>query len=440
MKYIGEYWSRSKTYRVLLSLAILYALVRLTFQTFLFIDALDPVAMAEGEQVSATLQDSYIAAAQHFQAREDLYLKDALIHAEQHYLYSPAFALFLTPFLLLPLQSLLPLLLIIHVATYMLLYIGWAQIFEQHNLFPIARQWARLLPLYLVFSAFWDDIAYMSMYILVALFLTFLTSALLQEKVGWASFWLGAVLLPFELQWAVALILPLLLGRYRFFFKLLAGTALAYLIVSGITIAIGGFDYGIRQYQDYFSFLIHFTRDYPWWGPNKPFLGYNHSIMQSVLYFLGISAANMRLATIIKLILLLPLGWIGLKFIRRPSKEAANEIPGTALALAFALYLATFIWLELVWEVTIGVFIFAYLLATAEQRQTRILLWVFFGLYALLDVWRVLSYAVLRDKVLTQAGYVLTDPLIYAPWIMLVILVFYAVLLLRLNKLSMKLP
>jgi hypothetical protein len=55
---------------------------------------LRPEAVAEGAQVSADLQQSYIASAQHFQAREDLYLKGSLEHIEAHYLYSPAFAFF----------------------------------------------------------------------------------------------------------------------------------------------------------------------------------------------------------------------------------------------------------------------------------------------------------------------------------------------------------
>ena len=133
----------------------------------------------------------------------------------------------------------------------------------------------------------WDDFSYMNTYILIALFATFLIEAVLQENLVWASFWLGAVILPIKPHWAFALVLPLLLGRYRFFLKLLLGAALAYLIVAGITILAGGFDYGIRQYQDYFAFLSKLTRDYPWWGPDRPFLGYNHSIMQIVLYLLG---------------------------------------------------------------------------------------------------------------------------------------------------------
>ena len=438
MKYIREHWSQSKTFRVLLVLAIIYAVLRLLTQVFLFSDALRPEAVAEGVQISADLQQSYIASAQHFQARENLYMKGSLEHVEAHYLYSPAFAFFFSPILLLPLYILLPLMLIIHVGAYALLYVWWSKIFEQNNLTNIARQWANLLPLYLVFSAFWDDLSYMNTYIIVALFATFLIDAILKEKLGWAAFWLGAVILPLKPHWAFALALPLLLGRYRFFFKLLGAAVLAYIIVAALTIVAGGYEYGLRQYQDYFAFLVRLTRDYPWWGPERPFLGYNHSIMQIVLYVFGVSTTNMRLATILKLILLLPLGWIVLKFLRNPIKLAGKDVPETALALVFALYLGAFIWLDMVWELSLGIVIFAYLLATSSQKWIRGVLWALFGVYALLDIWRLVSYMALGDNVLYQGAYVLSDPLIYIPWIMMVLLAFYAILLVRLNRFSIK--
>jgi hypothetical protein len=438
LKFASEHWSASKAYRALLLAAILYAVLRLAIQVFLFSDAMRPEAIAEGVQVSADLQQSYIASAQRFQAREDLYLKGSLEHVEAHYLYSPAFALFFKPILLLPLQILLPLMLVIHVVAYALFYVWWARIFEQNNLTALSKQWARLLPLYLVFSVFWDDLAYMNTYIIIALFATLLIDAILQEKLGWAAFWLGAVILPIKPHWAFALALPLLLGRHRFFFQLIAGSAIAYLIVAGITIAAGGFEYGIRQYQDYFGFLARLTRDYPWWGPDQPFLGYNHSVMQIILYYFGVSASNMQLATIVKLLLLVPLGWIGLKFLRNPINKAGNEIPETALALVFALYLGAFIWLDMVWELALGMVIFAYLLTTFEQRWVKSVLWIFFGFYALLDVWRLASYLGFGDSILYNDAYVLTDPLIYVPWIMVVLLVFYALLLQRLTKISVK--
>ena len=438
MIFLREYWSKSKAYRVLLVLALLYAVLRLAIQVFLFADALRPEAVAEGIQVSADLQQSYIASAQHFRAREDLYNKGSLEHVEAHYLYSPAFAFFFSPLLLLPLPILLPLMVVIHILAYILLYLWWNRIFVQNNLIHLARQWAGLLPLYLVFSAFWDDFSYMNTYILIALFATFLIEAVVREDLFWASFWLGAVILPIKPHWAFALALPLLLGRYRFFLKLMLGAGLAYFIVAGITILAGGAAYGIRQYQDYVAFLSRLTRDYPWWGPDKPFLGYNHSIMQIVLYSLGVSGANMRLATILKLLLLLPLGWIGLSFLRKPIGKPGNEVPELALALVFALYLGAFLWLDMVWELSLGVVIFAYLLATSEQKWIRVLLWLIFAPYALLDIWRLVSYLGLGDSILYQGAYVLTDPLLYVPWIMIILLVFYAVLLSKLNRLSIQ--
>ena len=437
MKYIKAQWSASKIYRVLLVLAVIYAVLRLAIQIFLFSDALRPEAVAEGVQVSADLQQSYIASAQRFQAREDLYLKGSLEHVEAHYLYSPPFAFFFAPLLLLPLPILLPIMVVIHLLAYGLLYIWWGRIFEQNQLTAVAREWAHLLPLYLVFSPFWDDLAYMNTYIMIALFATLAIDAILQENLGWASFWLGAVILPIKPHWAFALVLPLLLGRYRFFFKLLAGAVVAYLLVTAITIVAGGVEYGIRQYQDYFAFLSRLTRDYPWWGPDRPFLGYNHSILQIVLYTLGVSAANMRLATLLKLILLLPLGWISLRFLRNPSNRAGREVPETALALVFAFYLGAFIWLDMVWELSLGIVIFAYLIATSKQRWTQVLLWALFGAYALLDIWRLVSYIALGDDVLYEGAYVLTDPLIYVPWIMMVLLVFYGILIVKLNKFSL---
>ena len=433
MKRVRECWSESKTYRVLLVAAIVYATLRLAIQIFLFGDALQPTAVAEGVQISADLQQSYIASAQHFQAREDLYLKGSLEHVEAHYLYSPAFAFFFSPILLLPLYVLLPLMLIIHVAAYALLYIWWGRIFEQNNLTNISKQWALLLPVYLVYSVFWDDLAYMNTYIIIALFATFLIDAILKEKLGWAVFWLGAVILPIKPHWAFAMALPLLLGRSRFFFKLVIGALIAYLVVAGLTVMAGGIDYGIRQYQDYFGFLNRLTRDYPWWGPDKPFLGYNHSLMQTVLYYFGISEVNMRLATLIKLILLAPLALVGLRFLRHPGGKAGSEVPAIALALTFALYLGAFIWLDMLWELSLGLVIFAYLLATSEQKWTRILLWILFAPYALLDIWRLVSYIVFGDSILYEGSYVLTDPFLYVPWIMIILLAFYALLLQKLN-------
>lgn len=418
--------------------AIVYAVLRFAIQIYLFSDALQPEAIAQGAQVSADLQFSYIPAAQHFKAGEDIYLQGSLEVLEYHFPYSPAFAFFFMPILLLPLGTLVPVLVILHILAYALLYIWWDRIFEKNKLYDVALLWAKMLPLFLVFSAFWDDLAYMNIYLIVALFATFLIDAILQEQLGWAIFWLGAVILPIKPHWAFALALPLLLGRYKFFFKLLVGSILSYLAVAGITVLAGGIEYGLRQYQGYFGFLARLSRDFPWRGSNQPFLGYNHSVMQTVLYYLGVSPANMQIATIVKLLLLVPLGLVGLKYLLRPVGKPGYEVPEIALAFTFALYLGAFIWLDMVWELSLGLVIFAFLLATTQQKSVRTVLWLLFAPYALLDIWRLVTYGALGDSILYEGSYILTDPLIYVPWIMMVLLLFYGLLLQKLNSYSLQ--
>ncbi len=434
MNRIREYWSTSKAYRVLLVASIVYVILRLAIQLFLFYDAMQTQATAEGAQVSVDLQLAYIPAAEHFRDREDLYLQGSLDVLEYHYNYAPSFAFFFGPLLLLPLGIQVPLHIVLRIAAYMILYIVWARIFEKYKLSALARMWAKLLPAFLVFTVFWDDLAYLNIYLIIALFATFLIEAVLDENLGWAIFWLGVVILPIKPFWGFALAVPLLLGRYKFFFQLLTGSFLAYLVVAGVTILAGGMDYGVQQYQDYFTFLGRLSSDFPWRGPGDPFLGYNHSVMQIVLYYLGISPPNMQVGTIVKLILLLPLAWIGFKFLRHPIGRPGRDVPETALALAFALYLGAFIWLDTVWELSLALVVFAYLVTTIQSRNIRLFLWALFAPYALLDIWRLVSYIALGDSVLYEGAYVLTDPLIYVPWIMMVLLVFYALLLRQLNR------
>ena len=140
----------------------------------------------------------------------------------------------------------------------------------------------------------------------------------------------------------------------------------------------------------------------------------------------------------IKILLLIPLGWVGLKFLRNPIGKAGSEVPETALALAFALYLGAFIWLDMVWEISLGLVIFVFLLSIVEQKTTKTLMWIIFAPYALLDIWRLISYLSFGNDILYQGTYVLTDPFIYVPWIMVVLLLFYALLLQKLMQFSAK--
>lgn len=432
MNTIRECWAESKSYRAILIAAILYAVLRFVVQVSLFAFSVTPEAIAEGSLVSADLQFSYIPAAEHFKAREDLYLQGSLEILEMHFPYSPSFAFLYGPLLLLPIETLVWVMTILHIVAYWLLYVSWARIFQRNNLTKAEKLWAQMLPLFIIFTVFWDDLALLNIYLIVALFATFAIEAVLNEKLGWASFWLGAVILPIKPHWAFALGIPLLLGRNRFFLRLMLGTLLAYLATVLVTILGGGADYVLRQYQEYFIFLGRLSRDFPWWGPDKPFLGYNHSVMQTILYYFGVTETNKTLATIVKLVLLIPLGLAALKYLKSPIGKSGREVPETALALGFALYLGAFLWLDMVWEISLGLVIFVFLLTVIKQKRSQIFLWVIFLPYAALDIWRLISYLSFGDAILYEDVYVLTDPILYVPWILALILVFYGLLVQKL--------
>lgn len=430
MNEIRNQWKNSKVFRVLLAAALVYAALRMAVQALLLVYIASAPAIVPDGQVASDLQ-IYVNAAQHFAAREDLYLKGSLEHLETHFPYSPAFALMFMPVLLLPLPVLVPLDAILHIAAYAFMYFRWGKILKRLQFSRAAQTLVNLLPLWIIFTAFWDDLAYLNIYILMALAATLFIDAVLEERLGWAVFWLGVIILPIKPQWAFAAVIPLLLGRRTFFTHLMLGSMLAYILVSGATVLIGGIEYGLRQYSEYIVFLGRLSRDFPWRGPDSPFLGYNHSVVQTVLYFFGVSAATMKLAMLVKVILLMPLGWISVKYILHPVDQRGDEAPQLALDFGFALYIAAFLWLDMVWEVSLGIAVFTYLLATTESRAERILVSIVFIPYCLLDFWRLLSFAILGEDALSGA-YIITDPSTYIPMILFVLLAFYAILLRRL--------
>ena len=96
------------------------------------------------------------------------------------------------------------------------------------------------------------------------------------------------------------------------------------------------------------------------------------------------------------------------------------------------MYAGAFIWLDIVWELTLGIVVFVYLLATLRGRSAKIWVWAVFLPYALLDVWQVITFVALGPAILADGLYVWIDPSIYLPMVMLVILVFYTLLVKRL--------
>ena len=420
---LGQIWSRSKAFRIVLVIVAIYALLRLAVH-FVYLT----VAFPDDLRV-------YLEAAENLLLRHALYPTGALSRADS-YQYAPSFALAFTLFQGWPHGLVAVIHSLLHIGAYSLLYVEWNRLFRRLGLDRANGMMAWLLPVWLVFGEFWGDLGFLNVYIFMALLATLLIDAILDEHLGWSLVWVS-VILQIKPMWAFAILVPVLLGRYRFFFKLLALTLVAYAAIVGVTTLAMGPAYGWQQHLDYARHLAGMQGgNFAWRTPAQGFLGNNHSITQSIIYLMGVTLAAFRLATLVKLLILMPLVIVCVRHLVRPVGRAGREVPHLGLELAFALYLGVFIWLDVVWEITASIAVFTYLLATLDQHQrwAKSLVWVLFIPYALRDFTDLASFLILGDKALLPGGlYFVLDPTSYVPLVMIVILAFYGLLVWRLG-------
>jgi hypothetical protein len=436
-KHLRQAWKGSRAFRIVLILALVYTGLRLAVHGAYLAMMLYPNAGimgrmpewtgAEGEPMVPVDLQIYLDAAGRFRQRQPLYVRSNRIEIYQ---YPPLYAFAFIPFLWLPSTAVAVVHSLLHVVAYVMLYVSWDRIFDHLNLRKAREILAWTLPVWLVFYPFWSDLGYLNIYVIMALLGTLLIAAILRERLGWSVLWL-TIILQIKPHWAFAAVVPLLLGRYRFFLKLMALTTISSAIVVGMGMLLGGPAYVWGQYVDYVQFLPKLVEDFPWRNPESGYLGYNHSIKQIVFFLLGVSPWSRRLVTWVKILLLAPLGVVSGRLLLGSGEAPPWCIPELALDSAFAFHLSAFIWLDTVWEASLAIAIFAYLLATLEPSWARTLTWAVFLPYALIDIWQLVSFALFGMDVIAPGLYVLTDPSIYTPMVMIVILAFYALLVRR---------
>ena len=426
MDQLREVWGRSKAYRFVLIATIAYTVLRLGVQVAYLVVL---PQYTEGYDVPVDL-GIYVDAARRLQSRQDLYPQG--LDRIEVFQYTPVYALAFAPFLAPPALAVAVVHTLLHIVAYGLLYARWWRLFGRLDMAKAQEGMLWTIPLWLLFSSFWTDLGYLNIYVIVALLATLLIEAVLDERLGWSLLWLS-IILHIKPHWSFAAAVPLLLGRYRFFFKLVGLALVTYVAVAGLAVLAVGPAYGWKQYVDYVRFLGNMRAYFPWRGPDAGYLGYNHSIAQTVVYLLGVGPAAFRTATVIKGLLLVPLAAVCVRALLRPVRQMGRQQPRLALDLAFALYLGAFIWLDMVWELSLGVALYVYLLATVQRRDVKVLISTFFLIYALLDPLRLVSYGLSMAglDIVDPGPYILTDPNIYVPTIMMAILAFYGVLLKR---------
>ena len=267
--YLRQNWSCSKVFRVTLVIVVAYTILRLGIEVYyLSGDWLnDDIGQMEG-YVPVDLQ-VYLDAARNFQMRQELYLKGSLEQVE-FYQYAPSYALALAPFLLFSPSVNVFLDALAHILAYILLYLCWGRIFHRLGLHQANELLAWTLPVWLIFSQFWGDLSYLNIYIFMSVLATLFIEAVLYERLGWSLAWLS-IILQLKPQWAFAAAIPLLLGQWRFFLKLIALAIITYSAIVGLMMFVAGLTYIWQQYSDYFQFLLNMSRNFPWRGPEAPF-------------------------------------------------------------------------------------------------------------------------------------------------------------------------
>ncbi|MBN2004787.1 MAG: hypothetical protein JXA21_15625 [Anaerolineae bacterium] len=363
----------------------------------------------------------YLLAAERLLAHQPLYHLEELAKVVS-FQYAPVFALYYAPLRILPTNLIALLLSLLYPITLALLFWRWNAILQNLQLEAVRQALWKLLPIVLVYEVFWSDLGYLNVYTLTSLLTTLLLEAILARSLPRTIFWL-AIILPIKPFWAFPVLLPLIFGRWRFFLKLIVGGMIAYLALAVLTGAIVGWGYAFEQYMAYFDFLSRLSSNFSWRVlAEGNLLGYNHSIKQVIVYFLGVSPLSLGIATILKGALLLPLVLILFKEWENPT---VNESPSRQLNLFWGLYLAVFIWLDVVWEVALGWALCAYLWPYLAKRWEQLAIGATFGVMAMLDPWRLASFIVGGEHIIGARGEILTDPSTYVPLILAELLVFY---------------
>jgi hypothetical protein len=320
---------------------------------------------------------------------------------------------------------------LLHIIVYWAIYWRWYTIFRQQRLNSAAEALIRLFPLWIIFTGLLYEIAYMNIYIFMALIATLLIEAMLNQQVWKAILWLSILLLV-KPQWAFALGIPFLLGQWRFLVKVAGGALLAYFAVFTVMMLFTG-QYALQQYREYFQFLESIPYTFPWNTLAKEgHVGYNNSIMQLVIFFTNNGAYSVILTTIIKILLSLPLIGIFWRY-RRNAPQSANF--AFTLGWAFALYLLAFLWLDVDTEFTFGIVVFAYLLGNLPETGLNNLARLVFLPYALTHLWITFTGIA---SFLAPLPDLIIDPSLFIPFILIAMLGLYGLVLWQLNERSGK--
>ena len=130
MESLRQAWSKSKVFRFILILALVWFVIRLVFQIVYASGLLPDITGSSGLPEDLPV---YMGAAQSFQLRQGIYPQD-LSNTTAEYPYSPPFAMLSAVLLWLPGQWVAVLATLMSVIACILIYTQWLQIFQRLKL------------------------------------------------------------------------------------------------------------------------------------------------------------------------------------------------------------------------------------------------------------------------------------------------------------------
>lgn len=405
--------------RLALILAILYVAVRVPLH-FAAVGGLIPMGEEDwqGQDLAINLD-----AGRRVWARQDLYVTGPMPMLEVYH-YSPLYAMACGALSDLPFSVAAALHSLITCAAYVALYLIWRRIFARWGWDRARQTLERLLPLWLIYGAFYGDLTFLNIYTVLCVLTSLLIYAVLEERLALALV-MAALILQAKPHWAFPLLLPLLMRRYGFFLRLALGSIAIYVAGALAASATLGWAYTWQQYRDYADFLLNMAAHFPWRTPDMS-LGYNHSLLQIGYHLFGVARWVRVWVVALKIGLLAPIAVVAWRWRRRPEPPTRRM----GLEMAFALYLGAFLWLDVLWEVTLAIVVYGYLVSVWRGWRRSWPVRALFLIYAWQDVWLVLTYALVGEAM--TEGYFWLDPATHVPLVMMALLACYGAVLWRL--------
>jgi len=281
------------------------------------------------------------------------------------YHYSPFVALLLTPLFrdgeaALPFRALAEFYLGAIVMLLLVAWWLWRAVFRAARWPEAAEAMTVLAPAWLVYSQWFADQTYLNIYTLLLALTGALAWAVLRGRL-WLSVLLAVLIAQAKPHYLFPLLIPLLLGRWRFFFAIGTAALAGYALTVALTIASLGVERGTDVYLDYLTFLGTIPDRFPWVAYQ---LAYNNSWRALLTRCFGLQWWIQPAVNALRLATLLPLAMVLWSWARTLTAMDVRAAIGAALAL----HLFALLSLDQLWEATILIVIWPTLSVSPVQR------------------------------------------------------------------------